>query len=162
MKIKRKAMFETNSSTIHSLILDLGDCKKTKLSRNGRVIVRMGHYDSNTDILVTPREKLNWLFTMLFVQYMGNCYDKADFEEDINIFEQERKYDIEDIKEVIEEVEGEPVSLEFRMNIGEDGVSLNHQLHGNWYSLDDYLGDIGISLKDFIYNDKVRVKFEQD
>lgn len=159
MKKTRKAMFETNSSSCHSIIIDLGDYKRHKLSRNGRLIVTMGYYDEG--LLVTPRDKINWLFSMLFTICEGNCYEDEDFQYDLENFLESRKYEIQKIQACIEEVEG-PIYIEYRKAPGENGVGMNHELHDEWYDLDDYLKEVGVSLKDFIYSGRVKVNIYHD
>lgn len=81
-KIIRQGMFETNSSTCHTCILDFGAYIPRRVSRGGQIIIRLGYYDNETPMLVTSREKLNWLVTMLFSSVHGFS-EKDMFDSDL-------------------------------------------------------------------------------
>ena len=67
MKVIRKSVFETNSSSAHTLCLTT-DCR-TKLNLNIKdnvLTVELGGYGQQEGRLTTPQEKLNYIFTLAF------------------------------------------------------------------------------------------------
>ena len=71
MKQIRRGMFETNSSSMHSLIIEndksIGELEKSqlKLNKKGEIRVHLGEYGWGLDFLKTQQKKLNYLVTLI-------------------------------------------------------------------------------------------------
>ena len=71
MKQIRKGTFETNSSSVHSLVIEndrnIEELEKSqlKLNEKGEIEVNLGKYDWGLNFLKTQQEKLNYLVTLI-------------------------------------------------------------------------------------------------
>lgn len=67
----RWSVFETNSSSVHSLAFNPSGREKCKINRNkdGYLIVDYGQFDRNYDLFTTQTEKLSYLMTQLYYIY---------------------------------------------------------------------------------------------
>ena len=71
MKQIRKGAFETNSSSMHSLVIEndksIGELEKSdlRLNRKGEIEVQLGEYGCFLAFLKTQQEKLNYLVTLI-------------------------------------------------------------------------------------------------
>ena len=71
MKQIRKGTFETNSSSMHSLVIEndksIGKLEKSqlKLNKKGEIRVHLGEYGWGLDFLTTQQKKLNYLVTLI-------------------------------------------------------------------------------------------------
>ena len=71
MKQIRKGAFETNSSSMHSLVIEndksIGKLEKSdlKLNKEGEIKVQLGEYGCFLAFLKTQQEKLNYLVTLI-------------------------------------------------------------------------------------------------
>ena len=76
MKVIRKSVFETNSSSAHTLCLTT-DCR-AKLDLNIKddvLTVELGGYGQEQRRFTTPQEKLNYIFTLAFNWYNDEYFD---------------------------------------------------------------------------------------
>ena len=90
MKQIRKGTFETNSSSVHSLVIEndktLGELEKNqlKLNRKGEIEVVLGKYGWRLEILETQQEKLNYLVTLIVgskgIDNINDLEDDSEFE----------------------------------------------------------------------------------
>lgn len=84
MKVTRKSVFETNSSSAHTLCLTT-DCR-SKLDLNikdGVLTVELGEYGPQERRLTTPQEKLNYIFTLAFNWYSDKYVVEQDELDDV-------------------------------------------------------------------------------
>lgn len=86
MKVTRKSVFETNSSSAHTLCLTT-DCK-SKLDldiKDDILYVDLGEYGQNERRLTTPQEKLNYIFTLAINWYSEKYFidDEKDLDEEL-------------------------------------------------------------------------------
>ena len=71
MKQIRRGTFETNSSSMHSLVIEnersIGKLEesKLKLNKKGEIRVHLGEYGWGPEFLKTQQEKLNYLVTLI-------------------------------------------------------------------------------------------------
>lgn len=79
MRKIRKNVFETNSSSVHSIVYSkegMEPCK-FKLNKDGKIEVRFGNFDKDERIYDTQYEKLSYLITCLWY-VSGNTDDIYD------------------------------------------------------------------------------------
>ena len=90
MKQIRKGTFETNSSSVHSLVIEneekIGELEKSqlKLNKKGEIEVQLGEYDWGLNFLKTQQEKLNYLVTLIAgskgIDNINDLEDDPEFE----------------------------------------------------------------------------------
>lgn len=83
MKVIRKSVFETNSSSAHTLCLTTDYRTKLDLNIKDDVLtVELGEYGQQKRRLTTPQEKLNYIFTLAFNQYSDNyCIEQDELDD---------------------------------------------------------------------------------
>lgn len=99
MKQIRRGTFETNSSSMHSLVIEndksIGELEKSdlKLNKKGEIEVQLGEYGCFFAFLTTQQEKLNYLVTLIAgSKYIISCDDLEDNPEYMNMKKQLLKY----------------------------------------------------------------------
>ena len=76
MKVTRKSVFETNSSSAHTLCLTSDGRSKLNLDVKDDVLyIDLGEYGQQERRLTTPQEKLNYIFTLAFNWYNDEYFD---------------------------------------------------------------------------------------
>ena len=86
MKQIRRGTFETNSSSVHSLVIEneekIGELEKSqlKLNKKGEIEVQLGEYAWGLEFFKTQQEKLNYLVTLIACSKLIIDYD--DLEDD--------------------------------------------------------------------------------
>jgi hypothetical protein len=85
MKQIRRGTFETNSSSVHSLVIEnekkIGELEKSqlKLNKKGEIEVQLGKYGWGLSFLTTQQEKLNYLVTLIVgSKIIIDCDDLED------------------------------------------------------------------------------------
>ena len=66
MVVKRKSVFETNSSSVHALVIDQSGLELSKLlvnNKTNKVNVKLGYFGANYELFGTQLEKLSYLVT---------------------------------------------------------------------------------------------------
>ena len=99
MKQVRKGTFETNSSSMHSLVIEneksIGKLEesKLKLNKKGEIRVHLGEYGWGLEFLKTQQEKLNYRVTLIAgSKGIDNIKDLEDDPEYMNMKKQLLKY----------------------------------------------------------------------
>ena len=84
MKQIRNNVFETNSSSVHSISIDTSGLEPSYLSKNkdNKIVVKLGTFDKDDRLYTTQDEKLSYLITCLYY-ILGQPYTVAEFEEDL-------------------------------------------------------------------------------
>ena len=81
----RKDVFETNSSSVHTLVIsnDGREPSKFKLNKEGEIEIDFGTFGKNYDIFNSQYEKLSYLITCLYYTSRGfdvkSIYDNYEF-----------------------------------------------------------------------------------
>ena len=90
MKQIRRGTFETNSSSMHSLVIEndksISELEKSqlKLNKKGEIRVHLGEYGWGLDFLTTQQKKLNYLVTLIVgskgIDNINDLEDDPEFE----------------------------------------------------------------------------------
>ena len=77
MKKIRKEVFETNSSSVHSLVISSDGLEKSnfKLNKKGKIEIDFGHFGKEFKIYNSQYDKLSYLITCLYYTSNGFNYD---------------------------------------------------------------------------------------
>jgi len=180
VKVIRKGMFETNSSSIHSLVLKKEDCYFYTDGRK-KLYIKWYDFDGNIKNLLTLEDKVSYLVT-----HMGNRkkYSVESYQELIE--ELEESYDFRDIKKIVleafdKELVFKKLTKSEEKNF-EDIVSVNHELSDVYmYGLDALLEDMNeyydynsddenknklvvqdLTLEEFLTNAKIGIEVDHD
>ena len=157
----REGVFETNSSSSHSIALNPKrysnyEAKfymfKTDDSGNVKVLSKLGEYGWGYDILDSPDEKLSYILTMIV------CGSDANTLQEI--------YDSNEFKEVEECV---IKNTEFD-GIIIDNIDPNHIDDGSYYidhqsfysNYKDFLNDYDLTLEEYLFNSRYSVIIDND
>lgn len=150
MRVVRNGVFETNSSSMHSLAISAARYYIFPGGRTYLIVPKeYGWYAPN---LTDPEEKINYLLSLIASNEGVNW---AVNEEGAKITEEEF-LDLPDVCKVIEAVEKHGSKILYKK--GHDGFGgVDHQ---SVCSLDNFLN--GIDLEDFIFNTKYEVIVDND
>lgn len=82
----RQGVFETNSSSVHSLTFNRKGLKKCLLKPNaeGKIRVSLGHFGKDSNIYDTQSKKLSYLMTSCYYlagMDLGNMYNSREFKD---------------------------------------------------------------------------------
>lgn len=161
MKIKkRKKIWESNSSSMHSVSISKSDSKGSLYPNDdGYVEVNSGEYGWGYEVLSTPREKLEYLVMM---ELEGTS---ATNEEEF--IESDGFKEIEDTVKEIVDCKG--IILEgFRMRMESYGEHswLDHEGYidhqSQCGSAKAFLEEYGLSIEEFLTNDGISVIIDND
>lgn len=146
MKQIRRKVFETNSSSMHSIAV-VGENNREKPFSYGEVVyVSGGEYGWGPDVLTGPMDKLNYIFTSLF-QHSDNYDDIMD------------SVEFEILKKVVKDYTGAELVIDID---GELDCLLcgyiDHQSQGMLNGLIENEDN----LKEFIFNDKYEIIIDND
>ncbi|MCK9482506.1 MAG: hypothetical protein M0R38_12260 [Bacteroidia bacterium] len=149
MKVIRNGVFETNSSSMHSLTIDN---KKDKWEDKNQIfIVVPEEYGWSGPTLTEASEKINYLFALIASTSGLSWYSEEESE-----YAAEEFFDSPDCKRVIAAVEDYDCKIFFKL--GKNGWGqVDHQ---SVCSLTDFLN--GIDLQEFIFNKKYKIIISND
>jgi hypothetical protein len=169
-KVIRRNVFETNSSSTHSVTIRKGEISKPYLivdSEDNKVHVRFGEYGWGYEKLKSQHERLSYLCTML----METEAEKAFSIEDVIQTEGFKK-----INEVIANkcncdgiyFDEKIKTNNYKNSKGEtvyyldiDGY-IDHQSCEDYSSINEFLEDWDTNIIDFIFNDNITVIIDND
>ena len=125
MKVIRKSVFETNSSSAHTLCLTT-DCR-AKLDLNIKddvLTVELGGYGQEQRRLTTPQEKLNYIFTLAFYWYSEKYFidDDKDLDDEL-----QKIYKIPEYELFVFWLVDTLNLKQVKYRLSEDGVYVDHQ-----------------------------------
>lgn len=167
MRVLRNGIFETNSSSTHSIIFNSKNVKiEYNLSESGYIEGSFGDYCSSltNNIYTTVEEKLRFLLTLLAaIQYERKW--KTNFQTPIYLREFTTKKELHSMaeyKEIVKLVKRKIPNckgIRFRRNsFDEKGICMGsmdfHHLPLS-LSLEDYLRNNSVTLEDFLFNPHV-------
>lgn len=157
MKTIREGVFETNSSSTHSLTI-IEPKSDNYLSPSRTLMVDFMNTDDEC-VLVTLREKVSYLVSQIINNYKWDVYDYEDLKEQI-----ENNRDFIRIQEYVAKKFKRNVVLPktYKGNL-EDIVNINHQLHCK--SLDECLEDICTNrpdLLEIVLSEDTAIEFGRD
>lgn len=122
----RRNVFETNSSSMHSLSIASGvDKSDDSLEKNGVIFVELGQYGWGYDELNTTDEKLRYVLTHI---HYGVIDESA----------------LDTVKDLVKSKTGSDIEI---INYDENNFWIDHQ---STDMLDDFYYDSGLSYRDFI------------
>lgn len=112
MKQIRKSIFETNSSSSHSLVMskkDRGYNYDLPVDERGKLTIRFGEFGWGPEVLYTPYEKLRYWMTEYASEFWydwNKKYEGKSFEDKLQIFEGQKiiKDAIQTIKKLCKNV----------------------------------------------------------
>lgn len=135
MKTIRENVFETNSSSTHTLVYSETANVDGYVPKSDKVIVNF--IDTNDEhILYSLRDKVSYLVSHIINTYKWDCESYEDLKEQV-----ERCYDFQRIAEHVKQTYGKEVVLpKTYSGYLEDIVSINHQLYNS--NLDGVLEDL--------------------
>lgn len=167
-KVIRNCIFETNSSSVHTLVLrkepsnrylDKNDRDKY-LYGDDKIDIFLGEFGWGYDIVSGFREKAGYLATMIAEKYKYDEYSEDRSMEDI-------------IEKTMEDPEWQDIASVICNNFDLQSVVLNcngtsprdfYIDHQSWYpSIYDFLEDNGgYSLSDYLFNEDIAVEISND
>ena len=174
MKAIRNNVFETNSSSTHSVSISHkvsslygSDCLSNYIEfYDNKVHVRFGEFGWEIESYVLPYDKLQYIVTML-VETEGNNITKVD-----DLWETEGFKLINDAVAdycncdgiwIDENMKLDSYTLDGKEHyyISHEGY-IDHQSYEDYKSVQDFLDDYGVNITDFIFNTGVVVHTDND
>ena len=149
MKRVRREVFETNSSSVHTITISKEGLDKPNLEIRRRkredgtfgkyIIGRFGSFDKNTCDYFTQDEKLSYLLTICFLTDGHSCLEDMLDSWEFSELEDEIKEYMKDYCEV-DGIKIDKSSI--------DEAYIDHQTLTDYFSLSDFKMDY----KDFVFN----------
>lgn len=174
MKTIRSNVFETNSSSTHSVSISHNvaslygsDCLSNYIEfYDNKVHVRFGEFGWEIESYVLPYDKLQYIVTML-VETEGNNITKVD-----DLWETEGFKLINDAVADYCNCDGIWIDENMKLDsyiwdgkehyyISHEGY-IDHQSYEDYKSVQDFLDDYGVNITDFIFNTGVVVHTDND
>lgn len=146
MKVIRNGVFETNSSSMHSL--SIGD--RDVISTPSKLFVTLKTYGWGYDVLKTPSEKVSYLMSLVASNHgFSTYYDKSATEDDF--------FEIPEIEHILDVLKSKGCELYLSRDSNGDFGDVDHQSSMPMYKFLD-----GVSLDEFIFNSKYSVIIDND
>lgn len=145
MKVTRKGVFETNSSSVHSLSITSN--KDEWKGKDSVLYVSLGEYGWGYDRLITPSEKVSYLMTLI-ASYVGYYGDNEFTDEDF--------FDLSSIKDIYKAVKHHGSEIVFN----KCSKGYGYVDHQSIVPMEEFLD--GIDLEDFIFNYKYEIIIDND
>lgn len=161
MKNIRKAVFETNSSSMHSLAID----GKDEVNRPRQVRGYFGEYGWGYETLTTCDERLSYVLTAL-AQLSDANEHKLETQEARQRLEAFDRFQW--LNEMVQDYTGTPIVMEYESGGWYPFGHIDHQsFEGNFPDpLADFYStektDFQTKMRDFIFNDKYTVIIDND
>lgn len=160
MKQIRRGVFETNSSSTHSVTVDHSkglSANYLYVSEDGYVHAEFGEFDWEVWDYTDQETRLSYLLTMARCLNGCNesCYDDVTYEEDIKNFIETR--DFARINEVVAEYANCK-----GLWLDPSGGYIDHQSHEDYRTLDDFLHEYNTDIKEFIFGAGVTLHIDND
>lgn len=155
MKVVRKGVFETNSSSMHSLaIINANDYNpEYNYPKNKTLYVYPAEYGWGYERLTEPDEKLSYLFALAA---SSNGLRWLDNQDEVFV---DRFFDLSEVKKIYDTMSDIGIAINFVIDKSSDHY-FGYVDHQSIETIDTFLGDIPI--KDFIFNDKYMVIIDND
>ena len=137
-KVIRKSIFETNSSSVHTLTFKcankLDDCQ-IPVSKTGKMRIRVQYFGKNDETYWDQETKLAYLIVLC----MKGRYDhgREDFKEKVEELEDSYQWD-----DVVNSIKEHVPGLKEIVPVYQEGWGMDHQASGNIEYIDDFLGSI--------------------
>lgn len=153
IQIRRK-VFETNSSSIHSLIINKQDVMNKEFKPDEIIYLQGKEYDwsnlDGNDLLKSPLEKIEYLFACIVARLnIQNYYEEAN--KDKEEIENDKNFKL--LAKVVEDFTGA---------ILKPGNNLEASIDHNSWGVFDFLFDNKDELKEFIFNYKYYILITND
>lgn len=170
MKISiRRGVFETNSSSSHSLSICGGsDCENKYLCHyeDNVVITSPGEYGWNGPTLCSPDERLSYIITMVFEQYRNEHYLTKKEGQRWLVYDAYKLMDTPEFKEIekciVENTEYTGLKLDQDFYDTDDAYIDHQSFSDDYESYKDFLDYYNLTLADFLFNDKYQVIITND
>lgn len=154
----RNGMFETNSSSVHSIVIsDEGiEENKMKIARRKRlgqfgkfIVVKLGKFGTEPKDYMTQEEKLSYLVTIAYLKDGGYDIDRTY-----------SSYSFRDIeRDMMKHCSCDGIWID---PASEKDASIDHQTIEDYWSVSDFSGRMGLSYEDFVFNRFVALHTDSD
>jgi len=168
-KCIRRHVFETNSSSTHSVCISKGDIGNSYLfvdDEDNKVHVSFGEFGWGYDTLTSQTEKLSYLCTMLMeteckkFENVDDIYQTIGFNQINDCIKEKCNCD-----GVVFDDEIEVRSYEYQGKtytyLDKDGY-IDHQSCEGYANINDFLNDYGTNIESFIFNNNISVIIDND
>lgn len=155
MKTIRKDVFETNSSSVHTLVVKHRDSNNIPVSKTGKMRVKLGYFGKDFSTDFDQETKLSYVLTVTMVKLKMFDEGRTYFKEQVEALRDNYIYDriLEDLKEHVPE-------LKEIVPLYSPGWGLDHQMQNNieW----DIYEFLHMSVADFVYCDDIGLHTDCD
>lgn len=159
----RRGVFETNSSSVHSLAISKDGMEKPNLRIRRKKIdgkfyrflyVPLGTFGKNHQLFTDQEEKLSYLVTIAYLtnggrdlEHMEESYAYKDMEEEIVKYCNEAGYNVEGFYV-------DPKTEKY--------ADIDHQTICDYYGIDDFYHIMGVNFVDFVFNKYISLETDCD
>ena len=149
----RRGVFETNSSSSHSVTLRKGGESDTRffhVDDENRVVVTPDEYGWGYEVLTEPDQKLSYLVTMV-MERLSNNY---------SVIDDELLHEDEDFKKIVECVTTYTDYKDVVLASPPYCFYIDHQSY--YGSLDEFLSDWGVTMNQLLFDTGVSIIIDND
>jgi hypothetical protein len=157
IKVTRKGVFETNSSSTHSItVADEGKLQNTLPNKEGKIIIFCSEFGWEYNIHTSAYMKLSYLITNIFMAYK---YDRKNPVVNIKLLPDREKEWFYKVTRAVEEFTGTKLEV---VPLKDDWYPFGYIDHQSANTADDVLnGTIG-KIKRFIFNPLSKLIIDND
>lgn len=160
-KVIRRGVFETNSSSSHSVSIQKGDISGSYLTVNpedNKVHVEFGEYGWGYDTLRSQSERLSYICTMLMMTEARRVASVED------VFETDGFKQIN--SDIAEKCNCEGICFDDEIKMSSWGIDIDgyidHQSCEDYSNIREFLNDYNTDIINFVFNDGVTVVIDND
>lgn len=162
MKQIRRNVFETNSSSTHSVSVRCGKGLQTNwmtIGEDGYIHSNLGEFGWEIETYREQSEKLSYLLTMAYMKNPPNVCSWSDgYSEPDDI---ERFMETEDFKMISDAIAGYADCKGVMLDRIDDGY-IDHQSHEDYRTTKEFLDEYGVDVIEFVYGRGVCVHTDND
>lgn len=165
MKQIRQGVFETNSSSMHSLCIQRDEPDEVEISylheEDGYITTQIGEFGWGIETLRQQEEKLSYILTMIM---MKEGFYPIESKEDEKLFEESRLFGL--LKEVVEEHSGCKLRVRYTLEDDDEEYVWGYVDHQSQDTLDrELLGDdktVKENIKKIIFSYRYFIVIDND
>ena len=154
-KVIRKSIFETNSSSVHTLVVLRKEANNIPVSKTGKMRVKLGYFGKNSTTEFDQMTKMSYVLTVTMIKLGLFDYGREAFKEHVETLRDDCIYDkiLEDIQNYVPEVKE-------IVPVYSPGYGLDHQMQNRIeYDIYDF---INMDISDFVWGEGIGLHTDCD
>lgn len=153
-KVIRRSIFETNSSSVHTLVVRRKETNNIPVSKTGRMRVKLGYFGKDTTTEFDQMTKMSYVLTVTMVK-LGLFDDGREaFKEHVETLKDNYIYD-----RILEDVQSYLPEVKEIIPVYSPGYGMDHQMYNN---IDSVYDVINMPISDFVWGEGIGLHTDCD